>query len=161
MDRELAVLCAIVNNNVVTSIKTLDPTDGSGAYQSAVNSCQNVVDISNIFPSPQVGWTLNGSQLVSNGVTSSIITKLAFRQRFTMPELIGILAAISAGGTEGYILQVMQENLSVATFIDLSRSDTQAAVQQLVSFGLLTQARATQILTTPPAASEIPVGITT
>jgi len=149
------VLCAIVNNNVVTAIQTLNPNDGTGAYQAAAQSCQILIDITNTVPQPQVGWTFNGSTLVSNGATSMLITKLAFRERFTAAEIVGIIQASQLQNTEGYEIQMLLQNQSLATFVDLTRSDVAAGMLLLESFGLLTAGRANTILTTPPTAIEI------
>jgi len=89
--------------------------------------------------------------LVSNGVVGTLITKLAFRERFTTSELLGVYTAIPTYP----LLQIMIDNQAVSTFIDLSRSDTISGVDYLVSIGLLTLTRATTILTTPPSAMEI------
>ncbi len=142
------MLCAIVNNNVVTSVQTLSTSDGS--YQLAAASAQVVIDITNMTPQPQVGWTLNGNTLVSNGNNLMQITKLAFRERFTTTELLAIYAAIPTYP----LVQIMLDNQAVATFVDLNRTDTQSGVYYLASIGCITMARATAILTTPPTSTE-------
>lgn len=155
------MIVALVNNNVVTAspITITDPSvDGGAAYQALAQINQLVVDITDLSPQPQTGWTLHGGQLVTNGVNTTRITKLAFRERFTPTELIGIIAASQLQNTEGYILQILLGNQIVATYVDLSRSDTIAGLQELVSFSLLSTDRMAQILTTPPVASEIYMG---
>ena len=148
------MLCALVQNNIVVDIQTI-PDDGGASYALIASEYQAAIDITSMVPQPQIGWQFTGNSLVTNGVVQMVITRLAFRERFTTSELISIVAGIAAGGTTGYILEVLRENIQTATFIDLSRSDTQAGVQELVALGLLTQARATAILTTPPTATEI------
>jgi hypothetical protein len=154
------MIIAVVNDFVVTAIATInDPSvDGGVAYQAYAQSCQIAIDITNTVPQPQVGWTFNGSALVSNGTNTTQITKLAFRERFTPTELVGIIAASQAQTTEGYTLQMMMQNQSIATYIDLARSDTIAGIDILVSYGLLTSARANTILTTPPSSTEVYTG---
>lgn len=96
------------------------------------------------------------------------LTKLAFDNRFTMPEAIALkLAQMSPvrGDTETEAafngrcqlaaqLQVMQSRLNLASYIDLDRADTIAGVQALESLGLLDSGRADEILTGAIAAHE-------
>lgn len=151
------MIVAVVNDFVVTSIVTVtDPSvDGGAAYKAIAQVAQAAIDITNTLPQPQVGWTFNGSTLISNGTSTTVVTKLAFRERFTPTELIGIIAASMAATQTGYTLQMLMQNQMAATYVDLSRSDTIAGVDLLVSLGLLTSARATTILTTPPSSQEI------
>jgi hypothetical protein len=151
------MIVAVVNNGVVTQIVTIPDGDQTGIYAQLASSCQIAVDITAAYPQPQVGWIFTGSALAPgpNSVQSMQITKLAFRERFTTPELMGILSAASGTSNTALELQIMMQNQSLATYVDLSRSDTQAGVEFLVSLGLLTQPRATAILTTQPTASEI------
>jgi hypothetical protein len=53
------------------------------------------------------------------------------------------------------MLRVNQADLSVATFVDLSRSDTRAGVQLLEQYGIIGAGRATTILDTPPTSIEL------
>ena len=69
--------------------------------------------------------------------------------------MLGILSAASGTTTEALMLQMMMQNQSLATYIDLTRTDTIAGVEFLVSEGLLTSTRANQILTNPPSSTEI------
>lgn len=147
------MLAAIVDDNVVISIQTI-PDDGGVSYSALSHQHQAVIDIGTMVPSPAIGWTFDGANLISNGATSMKITKLAFRNRFTIAEMTGIYATMQSN----YTLQAMQGNLAVATFIDLSRADTIAGVGYLVSLGIITPARANAILTTPPSAIEVYTG---
>ena len=144
------MILALVQANVVVEIVTDDPSN-----YAAYSVYQAAIDITDTVPQPQVGWTFDGSKLKSNGTVDMKITRIAFRERFTQTELLTVLGAIAAGGTVSLILQMMQQNVEQSTFIDLARSDTQAGVQELVTLGLLTQQRATIILTTPPTAIEV------
>jgi len=142
---------ALIKNNVVVSIEVL-----TADVAASLRSQYTVMSVDGITPAPQVGWTLsNGVLSGPPPVQSWIITKLALRERFTMPELMGIEAASVGTSTEALELQALMDNLMVASYIDLQRPDTQAGIQALVAFGLLTQSRANAILTTPPAASEL------
>lgn len=73
------------------------------------------------------------------------ITKLAFKQRFTQDERIAIRAASET------IPQVydFQDLVNSATFIDLSRPDTIAAVNAIEQLGFIEAGRASIILGPP------------
>ena len=88
------------------------------------------------------------------------ITKLAFDNRFTMDEAVSLKlaqnlparlaeendVAYNARCAMPAQLQVLQGRLNMATYIDLDRADTQAAVQALEAMGLLGTGRAGEIL---------------
>ena len=149
------MLIAVVNNNKVQAVCDIQPQD-YGLY----TNCQAAIDVTDIVPRPQVGWLFNGSTLYPDisSIPNTRITKLAFRQRFTVTEMTGLIAASFAQTPQGYFLQYLMGNLQVATYIDLARSDTQAAIQALVGMGLLTQNRAIQILTATPTSTELYTG---
>lgn len=138
------MVVAIVDNNVIIEIKTITEDQ----YSSI--SCQLLVDITNEYPTPLVGWVFDGSKLIGPSISTKI-TRLAMRQRFTITELIGIYTAAKTNS----FFQVLLDNLSTATFIDLKREDTVAAVNVLVSSGILTSDRALTILNTIPTDIEI------
>ena len=144
------MICALVQDNVVVDIQTLDDI----GYAQAAANYQIVIDIDGISPPPQIGWIFNGSTLVSNGSNVWHITKLKFRQRFTNAELMGIFQAASSN----YMIQALLDNQRVSDFTDLNDPTLMAGMEYLYSLGLLTQARVTQIMTTPPAANEVYTG---
>ena len=84
------------------------------------------------------------------------ITVLAFRNRFTQAEKISIdlgsiddpTASIEQRQLSAAI-RVMNADLAVATYIDLSRADIQNGVNQLEAYGMIGSGRADQILTAP------------
>ena len=84
------------------------------------------------------------------------ITVLAFRNRFTQAEKISIdlgsiddpTASIEQRQLSAAI-RVMNADLAVATYIDLSRADIQNGVNQLEAYGMIGTGRADQILTAP------------
>jgi hypothetical protein len=89
------------------------------------------------------------------------ITKLAFRNRFTLPEKVGLeLAALDNPEAQMALRQAaaaLRATLADqrdATFIDLDRADTRTGVQALESSGLLAAGRALQILDAPVQAHE-------
>ena len=102
---------------------------------------------------PYWGWTYN------NGVFSpppppdplpNIITKVAFRFRFTDAEYAGI---ITTAKTDAEV-QVWYDTFNMVATIDLDNQRTKDGIANLVSKNLLTQARATEILTLPVQPNE-------
>ena len=103
------------------------------------------------------------SWILSNAPsTSRKITVLAFRNRFTQAEKVAIdlssiddPAATMPARQLAASLRVMASDLTVATFVDLDRSDTRVGVQSLETYGIIGVGRASEILDTPPTALEI------
>jgi len=82
----------------------------------------------------------------------NIITKIAMITRFTDPEFGGILTAAKADlEVEGWYAR-----FSAATSINLDDARTVSGIDMLVTKTLLTQARATAILTDPVQPAERP-----
>lgn len=82
------------------------------------------------------------------------ITKLAFLNRFTDAEAIALdLASIGATQDAAAIRRYVSK-VNAANFIDLQDQQTRNGILSLISAGLLTQARATEILDTLPTAAE-------
>lgn len=95
-------------------------------------------------------------------VSSTRITVLAFRNRFTQAEKIAIdMASIDNPAATmqqrqlSAMLRVSQADISAATFIDLGRADTRNGVQVLETYGIIGPGRAAVILDTPPSAIEL------
>ncbi len=82
---------------------------------------------------------------------ASMITKLAFRNRFTDPEKAKLYAAAKTNPS----VQAYIDDVAAASFIDLSRQDTVNAVRQLEGLGIIGAGRADQILYETPKASEL------
>jgi hypothetical protein len=144
---------ALVKDNVVVEVKEMTEAEVL-AVSNQYTAC---IDVDGYDPEPVTGWTLEGNELVDPNFTlpSMRITKLALRQRFTIGELTAIYAATATIP----IVRILMDNLMVASFIDLSRADTQAGLGVLVAYGLITQERATAILTTVPSAIEKYTGV--
>ena len=92
------------------------------------------------------------------------ITRLAFRNRFTLAEKAAIeLAALDDPAApmprrqQAAALRANQADLAAATFIDLGRPDTRAGVQMLEAAGLLAEGRALEILDAPIQPEERPL----
>lgn len=146
------MLVALVKNNMVVGI--YQPVDDAD-YAWIAPMFEAAVDITTLYPQPQIGWYLVGSQLCSgpNGPLPIDwrITRYSMRERFQMSELLGMTEAASSD----FMLQMIMNNLAVAEYIDLSSSQTQAAVGYLVEASYLTAPRAAVILGTPPLPSEL------
>lgn len=106
---------------------------------------QAVFDLSGFDPLPTVGAKFDGKTITNPPPQTKRITKLAMRQRFTIPELIGILTASKTDP----MVEVLLGNMQVATFIDLARPDTVQGLGYLVSINLLTAQRMGEILNNP------------
>jgi len=74
--------------------------------------------------------------------SQKVITKLAFMNRFTMEEL----AAIYTAAKTEVMVEVFFDKLKLAEYVDVTDPQTIAGVQALVSKGLLTEARAQEVL---------------
>lgn len=111
---------------------------------------QAVFDLAGFDPLPLVGAKFDGKTITNPPPQTKRITKLAMRQRFTIPELIGVL---NASKTDPMV-EVLLGNMQVATFIDLTRTDTIQGLGYLVSVGLLTSERMGEILNNPIQAIE-------
>jgi len=147
------MLCALLSNNIVIEVRDMSEDDLS--TPNAANHWSQAVDVTNDNPTPGVGWIFNGSKIMPpDGITakkSMVLTKLALRQRMTLPELIAIYTARSTNP----VISILLDNLASASFIDLERSDTISGTMYLASQGLITLQRAQEILTTPPTATEL------
>lgn len=83
-------------------------------------------------------------------VLPNIVTKVAFRFRFTDAEYAAILAAAKNDAE----VQVWYDTFNMLPNVDLDNQRTKDGVASLVSKNLLTQARADEILTAPVQPGE-------
>lgn len=74
------------------------------------------------------------------------ITRLAFLSRFTDAEAITLDLASQGATVEAATIRRYLSKVNAATFIDLSRPDTQGGVQALEAAGILAAGRALEIL---------------
>ena len=81
-----------------------------------------------------------------------VITKVAFRFRLTDAEYVGVLTAAKTD----VAVAAWVETFNMVSQIDLGNQRTNDGVALLVSKNLLTQARATSILTDPVQEGERP-----
>ena len=124
----------------------------------AVTETDGVIDAANMIEIPEYDTSLLGKKY-ENGVfvdgpitiLPSIITKLALLNRMTDAEFIGI---INAAKTDAEV-ELWKTRFDNATTIDLADgSRVVAGFPMLVTKGLLTQDRATTILTAPIQPNE-------
>lgn len=144
----MAMICALVQNSVVVGVVEL--TEEQTAYFSS--QFEAIVDCTSMMPMPQIGWAFNG-QTISGTSVSKKITKLAMNQRFTVAEMLGLMNYVNANPAS--IVALLLQRLQIASFVDLSRTDTQAGVGILVAYGLITSERASIILNTIPTPLEL------
>lgn len=109
------------------------------------------------------GWSQFEPPVIDPVVEDRRVTRLAFRNRFTQPELVTLeIAALDDPSAPmparqgAASIRVMMRLVDTATFIDLDRADTRAGVMQLEAGGLLSEGRALEILDAPIAAEERP-----
>lgn len=130
---------ALIQNFKIERIVDIDPAD----LMKYSTRYQAVYDLSDYFPLPEVGTEFDGVKLVAP--KQRRISKLGLRNRFTFNELM----AITTAAKTNVAVQVLVENMQVATWIDLNRPDTLGALNLLVSVGLLTPERAEEIRIAP------------
>jgi len=139
---------AVVFGDVVDGIAIADfPLEEAGGIW---------VLIDGMNPEPRPGWKYE------NGTFSppftppppaplpNIITKVAFRFRMTDAEYVGV---INAAKTDVEVAAWV-ETFNMVSRINLDDQRTKDGVAKLVSKGLLTEARANEILTNPVQPSE-------
>lgn len=97
-------------------------------------------------------WTAWSPPAPSYGL---IITPLAMLNRFLPAEE----AAIRNAQASNVSLQGLMDRIHLASFIDLTDPNTEGTINELVTAGILTAARATTILTTPATWIELPTSI--
>jgi hypothetical protein len=137
---------AIVKGELVDCVAIADEPLDTGALW---------IDLTGVDPEPGRDWTYKDGVFSPPVGTPpaplpNIVTKVAFRFRFTDAEYAGILAAAKTD-TE---VQAWYETFNMVATIDLDNQRTKDGVANLVSKNLLTQARATEILTAPVQPGE-------
>lgn len=143
----------MVRNNLVVGILELDEE----AYALIARISQALIDVTDNYPMPQIGWLFDGQRLrqpSGHYPFDPRITPLAMRQRFTVPELLGMMAT---AGTDPMVKLIMDNN-AIARYVDITDSATQAALGYLAQQGLLTVERMNEILTTIPTENELAFG---
>ena len=141
---------AIVDNSGVV--------DNIVIAENALNVHGIWVDLTGMDPEPGNGWTYVDGVFTAPPAPPppiplpNIVTKIAMITRFTDPEFVGILTAAKTDPeVEGWYAR-----FSAATTINLDDARTVSGINMLVTKTLLTQARATAILTDPVQPAERP-----
>jgi hypothetical protein len=103
-------------------------------------------DITDITPEPSIGMVYIGDDVFI--WKSKRVTKLEFRNKFTASEkvLIDNFETSSLSDVVKSNLRTIFKDFDAAGYIDLSRTDTQQAVQYFAYVGLITFTRAGEIL---------------
>lgn len=115
---------------------------------------ENSIEITDATGHPNQSWSYE------NGVFTApppppppppqtVFTKYQFRSRFTLAELVAIdnfASSSTLTDVQKATLNTITKNFDVAESIDITNSATIQGVEYLVTAGLLTQDRATEIL---------------
>ncbi len=118
-----------------------------------------------IFESDTHRFETSGTLYEAPAITDfgTIITRAAFRARFTQAEKIGIeLAGLDDPSatvevrSQAAAIRTYQKDVDAAEYIDLADPATAGGVQALEDAGLLAAGRAAEILTAPVLWSELP-----
>ena len=140
---------ALIQNGVVTNVIEADP-----------DHLPELPDTT-LMPSKTagIGWTYADGTFKAPEPetpitqTSARITRLAFRNRFTQAEKVALeLAALDnpsapmAQRQQSAALRAHMKDLDAASWVDLTRPETAAALQMLEASGLIGEGRAAAIL---------------
>ena len=116
-----------------------------------------------------IGSTWDGTQFIAPAPPEpaplpTIVTRLAFRNRFSQPEKVALeMASLDNPGAsmpqrqQAAGLRAYLADVAAASFIDLSRPETRAGVQFLEAAGMLADGRALEILDAPVQPEERPL----
>lgn len=133
-----------------------DLVDGIAIAEAPLDTDGKWIDLDGVTPQPGPGWKYDGATFSPPPAPVDsrppIITKVAFRFRLTDAEYVTVL---SAAKTDVEVAAWL-ETFNMVSQIDLSNQRTKDGVALLVSKALLTQTRATSILTDPVQESERP-----
>jgi hypothetical protein len=113
--------------------------------------------IDDITPQPSIGWSYENGVFTAPPPTppppppppQTVFTKYQFRSRFTLAELVAtdnFASSSTLTDVQKATLNTITKNFDVADSIDVTNSATIQGVEYLVTAGLLTQDRATEIL---------------
>ena len=150
---------ALIKSNIVENIIVAQ----SDFIETIRHEWDHIIQLDEDSP-VGVGWTYDGSKFIKPEAPevpvvepepTFIITRLAFLSRFTDAEAIAIDLASIGTTVEAAAIRRYLNVLNAANFIDLKDPKTAAGVQALESIGILSEGRATVILDTPAAQSEI------
>lgn len=109
-----------------------------------------------------IGWTYEGTNFYPPAEVTAVaytrLTKLAFINRFTDAEAIGIDLASIGATVPAATLRRALKRIDTAQYIDLNDTDLNNGIRMLEAAGLLAEGRATEILTATLSAGEAYIG---
>jgi hypothetical protein len=135
-----------------------DRVDGLAIADAALDTDGVCICVDDVVPQPEPGWKYENGAFVEPPPfpppppLPNIISKVAFRFRMTDAEYVGV---INAAKTDVEVAAWV-ETFNMVTRIDLDSQRTVDGLNVLVSKGLLTQERATEILSTTVLEGERP-----
>lgn len=135
-----------------------DRVDGLAIADAALDTDGVWICVDDVVPQPEPGWKYENGAFVEPppppppAPLPNIISKVAFRFRMTDVEYVGV---INAAKTDVEVAAWV-ETFNMVSKIDLDNQRTKDGVANLVSKNLLTQERATEILTAPVQPGERP-----
>lgn len=132
----------LVKNNVVKNI-----IEANSSYISTLTGYDHKILVTGDLVNVCINWTYNPINNEFTAPADAVLpvtrfSKLQFQLKFTFEELI----AIEAAAITNPAIRVLQNQQSIAEYIDTLDTNTQAGIMYLVSVGLLTQERGLQIL---------------
>ena len=132
---------ALIKNGKVENIIIAD-----GAFLSTLEGYEAIIEVTDARI--RIGTNYDGQDFVFQEpepapAPETRMSRLDFQLRFTFDELVAIETAAATTPA----VRVLQKQQEVAEFIDLADPNTQLGVMYLVSVGLLTHERGTEILT--------------
>ncbi len=143
----------LIKNGLVENVITADSVSRAQQYYPSYTCVERTAGLQ-VGP----GWTTTDNiNFAPPSIANSIdwrITKFAMLNRLQPNEIVAINEVRQGGGANGAMMEALWQNLSTATYVDLSAPNTQGMINQLVGSGILTTARANTILNTVPIASE-------
>ena len=117
----------------------------------------NMIRIDQLDPVPGIGWSYENGVFTAPPppppppppAPQTVFTKYQFRSRFTLAELVAMdnfASSSTLTDVQKATLNTITKNFDLADNIDITNSATIQGVEYLVSAGILTQDRATEIL---------------
>jgi hypothetical protein len=138
---------AQIINGVVATVIVCNEED--------TNIFPGYIRVDNLTPEPGPNWTYSNGTFAPPpppppAPPQTIYTKFGFRSRFTLQELVGIdnfATNTTLTADQKATLTTIIKNFDAADKIDLKNQTTIDGVNYLATAGLITTARANQILT--------------
>ena len=140
---------AVIENGIVTNVIKASNWPGG-------------VDITSMSPRPSIGWTYNGEDFAPPAPSTEeldgpgpFLSNYAFDMRFTLPERIAIKRLALETDSNGIstdtalAVQTNLERAAKARYVNPNRQATRDGVMQFVTLGVLSEARALEILDAP------------